>query len=148
MADHRITLRPSTDDDSGLVFQIKKAAMRDYIEETWGWDEEFQLRFHENDFTPLKYRIIECNGDTAGVLAVSRHVDDLRVNEIMLLPPFQRLGIGTALLSGVLADARANGLPVRLQVIKTNPARRLYERLGFEVTGETSTHYTMACPAE
>jgi ribosomal protein S18 acetylase RimI-like enzyme len=32
---------------------------------------------------------------------------------------------------------------VTLQVLKVNPARRLYERLGFRVTGETPTHFLM-----
>jgi len=32
---------------------------------------------------------------------------------------------------------------VALQVILSNPARRLYERLGFTVVGQSNTHYHM-----
>ena len=39
-------------------------------------------------------------------------------------------------------------MPVELQVLKVNPARRLYGRLGFQVTGETETHYLMQRPTE
>lgn len=39
--------------------------------------------------------------------------------------------------------ASARGLPTRLQVLKVNPARSLYERLGFELVEETQTHYVM-----
>jgi hypothetical protein len=36
---------------------------------------------------------------------------------------------------------------VTLQVLKVNPARRLYERLGFCETGADDTHYQMAWEA-
>ena len=42
-------------------------------------------------------------------------------------------GWGTALVQEVMAEARQRGLPVRLRVLRSNPARRLYARLGFEV---------------
>jgi ribosomal protein S18 acetylase RimI-like enzyme len=43
----------------------------------------------------------------------------------------------------MLDTARALNLPAALQVLKTNPAKQLYERLGFQVTGETASHYLM-----
>lgn len=51
------------------------------------------------------------------------------------------LGLGTALLAAVKAEARQLGLSsVRLDVIDSNPrARALYEREGFEVVGFTRT---------
>ena len=36
------------------------------------------------------------------------------------------------------------GLPVKLGVLKVNPARRLYERLGFRMVEETEVSYGMA----
>jgi hypothetical protein len=44
-------------------------------------------------------------------------------------------------------QADAANLPLELQVLKVNPARRLYERLGLTVIGETDTHYLMQRPA-
>ena len=46
-----------------------------------------------------------------------------------------------------LAMPPRDGLPTRLQVLRVNPARHLYERLGFAVVGETPTHYLMVAPA-
>ena len=59
---------------------------------------------------------------------------------IYILPEHQSRGIGTHLVSELLAGARAAGLAVRLRVLKGNPARRLYEKLGFTVTREIETH--------
>lgn len=67
----------------------------------------------------------------------------MRIIEIQLLPEFQGHGIGTALLQRELRFADARGLPVRLQVLRENRARTLYERLGFRVCGETDTHFLM-----
>ena len=40
MADHIPSLRPATDQDSDLCFDIKKKAFGEYVEEIWGWDED------------------------------------------------------------------------------------------------------------
>ena len=46
-------------------------------------------------------------------------------------------GIGTALLEALVAAARAAGVrAIRLSVRRTNPALRLYERVGFERLAE------------
>lgn len=58
-------------------------------------------------------------------------------------PDHQGRGLGTELLRRVLARADARRLPVRLQVLKGNPARRLYRRLGFVDAAETETHHVM-----
>ena len=53
-------------------------------------------------------------------------------------------GIGTRILNEIVAEARASGSAVRIYVEKFNPARRLYERLGFRVTEERGLHVLMA----
>ena len=66
-----------------------------------------------------------------------------------LLPSFQHRGIGTSIIHDVIARARAAHLPVTLTVLKENPAKTLYERLGFSVqeeidTGPTGIKYRMS----
>jgi ribosomal protein S18 acetylase RimI-like enzyme len=46
-------------------------------------------------------------------------------------------------LSRILAAAAAKGKPVELSVLKNNPARRLYDRLGFAVVTEDEMKYYM-----
>jgi hypothetical protein len=57
-----------------------------------------------------------------------------------------RRGVGSAIVRDVLARGRAARMPVRLRVLRTNPARRVYERLGFAVTRESATHVEMEAP--
>lgn len=55
----------------------------------------------------------------------------------------QRRGLGGEIIPSVLREAAQRSVPVRLQVLRQNPARQLYERLGFHIVGETATHVEM-----
>ena len=82
--------------------------------------------------------------DIAGAIDCQRHRDRWTINNIEIAPEFQNVGIGTWLINRLLQQARGEDVPVDLQVMKVNlDARRLYERLGFTVTGETDTHWQM-----
>jgi hypothetical protein len=48
----------------------------------------------------------------------------------------QRKGIGSDFLADLLFRARREQRSVALRVLKVNPARTLYQRLGFVVVGE------------
>ncbi len=65
---------------------------------------------------------------------------DVFLSSILLVPAFQNRGIGTRLITELVATSQK---PVRLQVLQVNPARRLYEKLGFVVYGRTDTHIEM-----
>jgi len=41
----------------------------------------------------------------------------------------------------------SSGLPAQLDLLKTNPARRLYERLGFRIVADTGAEFHMERPA-
>jgi ribosomal protein S18 acetylase RimI-like enzyme len=56
--------------------------------------------------------------------------------DIALLPQYRNQGIGSTLLRELLADAARAGCAVSLKVENTNPAARLYERLGFQTVDE------------
>ncbi|QTD94255.1 hypothetical protein J4G50_19415 [Burkholderia anthina] len=47
--------------------------------------------------------------------------------------------MGEAVLRELLTEAAREHVPVSLSVLHGNPARRLYERLGFRFASETAT---------
>jgi GNAT superfamily N-acetyltransferase len=55
----------------------------------------------------------------------------------MVHPDFRRRGVGTALVEHSLVQARSEGFDALMfnLVIESNPSRRIYERLGFELLG-------------
>jgi len=61
----------------------------------------------------------------------------------------RRRGIGRALLEQLIATARADGSPaMSLSVNPFNPARVLYESLGFRKVGESGASWTLRLPLE
>jgi ribosomal protein S18 acetylase RimI-like enzyme len=117
--------------------------MRDYVDETWGWDEAWQRRRFDENFDPLPLQIIEKDGVPIGYIAVRRPSDEIFLAAIEIAPQHQKQGIGSQLVRELLDEADRSRRPVKLFVLKVNPARRLYERLGFQCTDETPTHFVM-----
>lgn len=132
--------RPARHQDSDALYAIHCDAMRDYVAQTWGWNDAEQRAFwREHWFSGRE--VIEFAGEMAGFLDVEDREDHVWVGNIELAPRFQGQGIGTVILRDIQLDAAKRGLGVQLQLLKVNPARRLYERLAFEVTGESETHW-------
>lgn len=133
--------RPATDADRTFCWHLHVQTMRDYVEATWGWDETDQRERFERAFNAAGLRIVEVDGLPVGVLRVDASDVPVRLLSIAVAPSHQRCGLGTALVEHVVREAGV--APVWLQVLKANPARRLYERLGFVVIEETATHWQM-----
>lgn len=139
-----IDSREATQDDKAFLWRLKVAAMREYVEAVYGWDEAEQYRFFEKGFRPEELRIIRLDGRDAGMYKFQVREEDLFLCRIEMLPELQGRGIGTTVIRGMIEEALKARKPLRLQVFKNNPAQRLYERLGFIKTGETDTHFKMA----
>ena len=132
-------------DDFEFLFELKKN-FKKYIENIYGWDEEVQKERLRKDLEEhLEHkRIIEISGQKVGVYATHiTEYGDLFINEINILKEYQKQGIGTDILTKQLEENKKNSIKTRLQVFKENPAKKLYERLGFTVYNETETHYQM-----
>lgn len=136
-----VTLRPATAADSDFAYAVKQAAFRAYVEAAGGWDEAEQHALHQQRFATQTFRIIMVEGQDVGVLALAEASNCLRLHQLFLLPAAQGRGIGSEVMQGVMAQARQQGVPIRLRVLQANPrARRFYERLGFRCTGATESH--------
>jgi ribosomal protein S18 acetylase RimI-like enzyme len=99
---------------------------------------------HFQQFHPkAAFALILRDGAPAGRLYVDRRDDEICVVDIALLPEHRGAGIGTSVLEGLLAEADGAGHRVTLQVARSNPARRLYERLGFVKTSEDDVYLAL-----
>jgi len=118
--------------------------MRAYVEATWGiWDEAEHRSRIRDSFEPSTHRLVHVDGQLAGLLAAKEHAEHVQLVKVFLLPPFQGRGSGTRLVRQVMAQAAAQERPVRLRVLRVNPAQRLYLRLGFVITDETPERLIM-----
>ena len=138
------TLRPAKGSDREWVWETKKRCFSTYVKQTFGvWNEETQTSRFNATFDSKEIRIINISENAVGYIAYVCTAEELRLFNIMILPEFQNRGLGSAIMRNFLKEAETKRIPFRLQVLKVNPARRLYERLGLNVTGHTDVHYQM-----
>jgi ribosomal protein S18 acetylase RimI-like enzyme len=143
-----VDLRPATAEDYEFAYRVHRAALRESVEQTYGWDEAWQEAYFREHFDAARRQIIRCDDVAVGVFSVEDRGDSLFLGLIAILPEYQGRGIGTTLVRRLQRRAEEEGVPVTLQVLKVNRARELYERLGFVLTGETDTHYQMRWSAD
>lgn len=141
-----LVFRPALSSDGQLLYRLMREAIGPYVTQSWGWDESFQQERWARVFNASRWEIIEDGQEEVGGLELEHRPDELYVANLLIFPEHQRRGIGTAVIQGLVSTSHAESKPVRLQVLKVNPARALYARLGFVDQGETETHYLMIAP--
>jgi ribosomal protein S18 acetylase RimI-like enzyme len=138
------SLRPATARDRAFLLDLNRAAFRPSVELVWGWDEDEQVAYFDQRFDPARRQIVHVAGEDVGEVAVEERETEIHLARIALVPAWQGQGVGTAIVRSVLDRAAASGKAVVLEVLHENPrAAALYERLGFERTGETVSHVLM-----
>ena len=139
-----LSLRKAHAGDSEFVFTVKKAAYREYVEQVWGWDDDYQRERHNREFASHDFHIIQFREIDVGFFITSSTSDTLKVNQIYILPEYQGKGIGSACMTRIIDDANLEQKSVVLKVLKVNTRSiALYRRLGFTIVDESSEYSQM-----
>lgn len=136
-------LRPASDADFPFARRVKQDGLRPYVSEIWGWDSETQDRRFAELWNPEVTSVITMGGEDVGYIVLEREGPHLLLAGIYIDGPWRRRGVGSAVVADLLEEARTTGGRVKLQVLRANPAKLFYERLGFVTIGETDTHIQM-----
>jgi len=111
--------------------------MKAVISKTYGWDEETQREIAGES---LAGQIVLVDEKPVGVLTLLDWGDQLHLSWIAILPETQGQGLGGELLEHCHRRAIEAGKPITLQVLRNNPAVRLYERFGFKTYAYDGQH--------
>lgn len=128
--------------------ESKKACYKDYVDQYYGgWIDAMQERLNTESFEKalqMSYfrKIVLC-GETAGFCGYDEQADRIGGITIHMYEFARNRGIGSNFLLHLTDHSRNTGKPAYLKVFKTNPAKLLYEKFGFSVYDETSSHYLM-----
>jgi ribosomal protein S18 acetylase RimI-like enzyme len=101
---------------------------------------EAQTRHYDLHYADGEFLVLERDGRAIGRLILFWGDRDLRVVDIALVPECCGMGLGTALVGAVQAQATGS---VSIHVERFNPALRLYQRLGFVHEEDTGVYYRM-----
>jgi len=95
-----------------------------------------QERGYESTFPTAVRSLVWLGERPIGSLMVDSTPAEIRLVDIAVVPEEQGRGWGRQLLERLKEEAQASGRPLRLRVMKDNPAQRLYERVGFAVIAD------------
>lgn len=102
-----------------------------------------QLAHYHTHYPNAAYEILQQAGRDIGRLYVDRTEAEIMVLDITLLPEYRGGGRGGALLRNLQNEARDSGKVLTIYVEKFNPARRLYDRLGFQEKKDEGVYLLM-----
>jgi len=110
--------------------------MRGYIDQTWDWDEEFQRMSFIEPLPWQRFQVITIGHVPIGGACIAESRSSIDLKMMFIDPRSQRKGIGSKFLTDLLGRARKECRIVRSRVLKVNPAKALYQRLGFVMVSE------------
>jgi ribosomal protein S18 acetylase RimI-like enzyme len=138
----RIALRLARPDDFDFCARLYFSGMEKTIREL-KLDMAAQAANLRNQWNLTEVKIITYDNADIGWVQSSIQDDAVYLGQIFIDPGFQRRGIGTQIITGLIDEANQTGRPITLGVVKSNPARSLYERLGFRITDEDNRKFYM-----
>jgi GNAT superfamily N-acetyltransferase len=136
-----VTLRAARSSDEDFLRRVYASTREHELAQVpWGEGERDAFLRHQFDAQDGYYRehypdasfdVVEREGVPVGRLYVARWAEEIRIMELSLLPGHRGAGIGTRLVRAILDEAAREGKRTSVHVERLNPARRLYDRLGF-----------------
>jgi ribosomal protein S18 acetylase RimI-like enzyme len=154
---------------TGIELRQVTAADRDFLRELYAstraaelalvpWTEAEKAAFvamqfdaqdaaYRHGYAEADFLIVLDRGQPIGRLYVGRLPGELRIIDVTLMPAHRGHGIGTALMHSVVEQADREGLAATLHVEPWNPAKWLYERLGFQIVELRGVYEFMRRPA-
>lgn len=151
--DH-LTWRRGTAEDEPLLFRLFAASKAEELAPL-GWPEqqlrpllEMQFRARQQSYAqtfPAAIDTILCleDGTPVGRHLIERQANCYRSIDLSILPGNRNRGIGTWALRQIQQLAALESVTLRLRVQRTNPALRLYERVGFIRVSSDELSYEM-----
>ena len=138
----KITFRNCEYNDCDFILNLKELGMKWYIEKIYGWDTDIQrektkheIENHKNDM-----RIIEIDNNDVGVTTFYEENNEYVVGLIIVHPDYRGKGVATNIIKKYIDIAKKNNKNIKIKTYKFNPAKKLYERLGFKIYNEDDTH--------
>lgn len=142
VSDVNIQYRAANKSDITFLLTLRKQTMQQHlINAGLNSSEEQHLERIYDHFEDSF--IIMLHDQPIGLLKVGRFAHGLHIRQLQLVPECQRQGIGRKVIEQMQHKATKMGLAITLNVLLKNPAKSLYERVGFKVVGQNQWEFQM-----
>jgi GNAT superfamily N-acetyltransferase len=139
-----LSRRPALPEDADFMRAAHHGGYLETVLRQFGaWDEEKQDEYFETQWREGKFELLLSSGAPCGYVWIDSQPDNIRVQELVIHPQWQRRGLGGVFLKTVCAEAKERGVPVKLAVLRKNTALEFYLKHGFTLCGGTEQHVLM-----
>lgn len=128
--------------DRAFLLTLRKSSMNEHLNAA-GIKLSDQQHLQRIDEFFQESFLIKYNDKKIGLIKLGMLPDRLHIRQLQIMPKFHNGGIGSKVVALVKQKAVERDLPVTLNVLLENPAKRLYEREGFITEGQTDLEYQM-----
>ncbi|MEW6982233.1 GNAT family N-acetyltransferase [Colwelliaceae bacterium 6471] len=150
---NKITLRKYTLDDMPFMQELYASTRESELAIT-NFSEQEKMNFVAQQFSAQIshytqhyctdcFDIIELDGMPIGRLFVDHWDKEIRIVDIALTAEYRNKGLGTYLFNLLFEQASACKKSITIHVEHNNPAKSLYERLGFTLKTQTNEIYLL-----
>lgn len=137
-----IKLVKATKDNLPEVLALRIATMSQHLEEVgWSMSEEEHMKRVMKNFDCG--HMIWSDDIVIGFIKYKEHLKSFDIIQFQISPKHQGKGFGKKVLEIIESQANAKQKGLSLKVLKANPAKRLYERFGFQIVGEDEFEFFM-----
>jgi ribosomal protein S18 acetylase RimI-like enzyme len=154
LTDKTLSLRPIQDEDLVVLNEIYGSTREEELKQVTHWSDQekqgfiqqqfmAQHEYYQKNYIGARFYLIFKNETPIGRLYIHENYQEkvVRIIDIAILPNWQKKGIGKSILEDILAKGNSLKRNVSIHVEAFNPAKHLYERLGFEKISETNGVY-------
>ena len=148
-----LKLRPAASQDGPFLLSLFASTRADELALIDGDEKQKEafltLQFnaqswqYDTSYPKANHSIVLWDDVPIGRLLLNKGESEYTLIDIALLRAHRGAGIGTSLLRSLLFEAAEAAKPVRLSVWHSNPAKRLYERMGFLAENESGVYCEM-----
>jgi GNAT superfamily N-acetyltransferase len=142
-----IGFRPARPDDFDYCERLYFAEM-ERVNRELKLDRDLQRSSFGRQWQVTEVQIITLDGADIGWLQRRTQDGTFFLAQLFVEAPLQRRGVGTEVMRRLIGEAAHAGKPMTLGVVKINPAKRLYDRLGFKVTHQDARKFYMRREAD
>ena len=138
----KIEFRKCKQNDISFILELKELGMKWYIEKIYGWNIEIQKEKTKREIEKFKdtMKIIVVDNQDIGVTNFFEDEGKYHVGLIIVHPDYQGKGIATKIINDYIDIAKKEQKEILIKTYKYNPAKKLYEKLGFKQYDEDDTH--------
>lgn len=135
-------LKKIVGEDEPFLFEVYASTRKQEID-SWGWSSEQKELFlslqwraqqasYKQKFPNANHYVVLYENVYVGRCITEELLEYHHLIDLSILPSYQGKGIGTFIIKQLQKKAKNKDKPVILHVFHTNPARHLYERIGFQ----------------